>query len=228
MKPLLKSISLSAALLLLMGNFESCKHQRDPYADVDGSGRTICFESEVLPLFQSYCASAGCHGNGSSAEGVSLDSYAHITAGDNIVPNRLYDSKVFDAMTGGGEEAMPPGGRPQLTEEQIRLIGTWIMQGAENTTNCDTACDSSIYTFSAVIAPMMQQHCTGCHGGSVPSGGINLTNWSGVHAAAIDGSLLGSVNHAGGYEPMPQGTSKLSDCRISQISNWINAGAQDN
>jgi mono/diheme cytochrome c family protein len=53
-------------------------------------------------------------------------------------------------------------------------------------------------------------------------------SYTAVKTQVTNGKLLGSVKHAAGYSPMPQGGNKLSDCQITQITNWINAAAPNN
>lgn len=219
------TVSLFAATAIFL---QSCKHQPDPYAHIDGSGRTICFETEVLPLFQSNCAMSGCHGNGSHEEGVTLDSYSGIVQGDNIVPGKLHSSEAFESMIGNSEEMMPPPPRTAMSEAQLTIIATWIMQGAENTTGCGDNCDTALYTFSGAIQPMIQQYCLGCHNSTSTGGGINLSTYSGVYTQAMNGKLYGSVAHSSGFVAMPQNAAQLSECRLTQISKWINEGAPNN
>ena len=71
-------------------------------------------------------------------------------------------------------------------------------------------------------------HCTGCHGGSFPSAGIDLSNYNGVQAVAASGQLMGAVTHAPGYAPMPQGGNKLSECEITQLQKWVDSGTPSN
>jgi mono/diheme cytochrome c family protein len=73
----------------------------------------------------------------------------------------------------------------------------------------------------------MTNQCVGCHKPGSLSGNIDLSTYSAVKVHADNGKLLGSITHAVGYSPMPQGT-KLSDCQITQIKNWISAGALNN
>lgn len=89
-------------------------------------------------------------------------------------------------------------------------------------------CDTSITTFSSKIAPILNSNCTSCHSGSVPSGNIDLTDYNDVRAVALSGALFGSITHANGFSPMPQGGNKLSDCNILIIKTWIDRGAQNN
>lgn len=184
----------------------------------------VCFESDVLPIFQSSCAKSGCHDVASHKEGYVLDSYKHIMQGEGIVPGKPFESEIFQKIYSG---EMPPRGNTPLTDAQLKTIGRWIKQGAQNTTNCG-GCDTSQYTYGATISVIMQTNCTGCHSGTNPSGGINLSTYSGVQTVALNGRLVGAVTHAPGYSPMPKGAAMLSDCNITQIEKWVNAGAPNN
>jgi mono/diheme cytochrome c family protein len=85
-------------------------------------------------------------------------------------------------------------------------------------------CDTTNVTYTNTIQPIMSQSCTGCHGSSSPSGGIDLTTYSLVRASAEDGSLLGTMAFQSGYSPMPKGGNKVSDCTLNKIQAWINKG----
>jgi hypothetical protein len=43
-----------------------------------------------------------------------------------------------------------------------------------------------------------------------------------------DGRLLGSIQHASGFSPMPEGSAKMNACNITKIRKWIQAGALNN
>lgn len=85
-------------------------------------------------------------------------------------------------------------------------------------------CDTTNVTYINTIQPIMQQSCTGCHGASSPSAGLNLTTYSLVRACAEDGSLYGTMAFQSGYSPMPKGGNKVPDCSLNQIQAWINKG----
>ena len=51
---------------------------------------------------------------------------------------------------------------------------------------------------------------------------------NGVKAIASNGKLIGTVNWASGFSPMPKGGSKLPNCNITKLQQWINAGAPNN
>lgn len=89
-------------------------------------------------------------------------------------------------------------------------------------------CDTTNVSYSAVVAPILQARCNGCHGGTFPSAGIDLTSHQNVVIYAEAGSLLGSIKHNQGFSPMPQSAPKIPQCEINRISAWINQGMLNN
>jgi hypothetical protein len=235
-----RSITLSlVTLVLLIALVQSCKHEPLPIfpgnpgggGGTGGGGTTppstgICFKSQVLPLYQSNCAMAGlgCHDANSAAEGYVLDNYANITK-RGISPGNPNKSKLYTILSNG----MPPRGYTALTAEQKGIIAQWITEGAKNTTNCNTGCDTTKFTYKADILPLMQTYCTGCHGGTSPSKGIDLSSYTPTAAIAKDRNrLYGSVAHLNGYVAMPQGAAQLPACELRIIQKWVDAGAPNN
>lgn len=93
----------------------------------------------------------------------------------------------------------------------------------------DAPCtDTSAASYSQKIIPMFQQFCYSCHTGSFPSGGIAMGSYTADKAIAQNGKLYGSVSHASGFSPMPQGGAKMSNCQIAAIKKWIDAGTPNN
>lgn len=184
------------------------------------SSGQLCFESSVLPIFVSSCASKGCHDSKSRREGYTLDTYSNIVK-RGITPGNANGSKLYKILFDG----MPPGA--PLSKAQKDSIATWINQGAKNTTNCNCSCDPNQFTFDAIIHPLITNNCTGCHKPGSLGGGIDLSSYQAINVAVGNGKLLGSVTHSGGYVSMPPGGS-LSDCQISQIESWITAGSKNN
>jgi ribosomal protein S16 len=123
---------------------------------------------------------------------------------------------------------MPLKPNPPLTTAQKELIKKWINEGAKETKNCATTCDANVFSYSAAVKPILEANCVGCHNGPAAPLGIVLNTYTGVKAAATTGRLLGAIKHQTGFSPMPKGSSKLSDCKISQIEKWIQAGAPNN
>ena len=100
-------------------------------------------------------------------------------------------------------------------------------QGAQQN-GCDGACDTTAVTLSGSVRPILEPHCTGCHSGAAPQGGISLVNYSDIKARADDGSLLGSIRHDVAWSPMPKNQDQLPACKIATIRIWIEDGAPDN
>ncbi len=90
---------------------------------------------------------------------------------------------------------------------------------------CDT---SAAVTFAATVQPILARNCTTCHTGPGGSGGVDLSTHAGAAAVALNGKLVGTITHASGFAPMPQGASKLPECTINQIKKWVEDGAPNN
>ena len=230
-KAFLSALLASAIVAVVAG---SCIHEPfiDPVSLNEGRNETpgcvsdglVCFESSVLPIFISNCAKSGCHDSKTREEGYVLDSYSYIVR-KGIKPGNAAESKLYTVLFKRGEDMMPPDG--PLSQAQKDSIELWIDQGAKNTTNCNCYCDTAIFNYSGVVAPVMANNCVGCHKPGNLQGGIDLSTYSAVRVQALNGALSGTVKHSPGFSPMPQG-GKLSDCQISQISSWIESGAPNN
>jgi mono/diheme cytochrome c family protein len=93
----------------------------------------------------------------------------------------------------------------------------------------NASCDTTAVNF-AVVKPIFDAKCVGCHGGASPSAGIKLDTYIDTKAY-LDGSasrLVSSVKHDGNASNMPQGQPKLGVCDISKISAWVAAGYPEN
>ncbi len=129
MKVLLSNLSLFSTFLLAV-IFSSCRHEA---MGVD-SLETVCFETQVLPIFQTSCAISGCHGGSHPEEGFDATSYSSIMK--LVEPGKPQKSEVYRVITSPLNPEMMPPDRP-LTKEQRTLIEVWILQGAKNT-SCST------------------------------------------------------------------------------------------
>lgn len=205
-------------------------------ADTTGGGDTtsnstdtsVCFTRDILPILISNCTMAECHDAINPEEGVDLTSYASIMQGrkrivsaGNPGGSKLYESLV----TNDSEERMPPPPR-SLTSDQIALIARWIREGARNRdcSNDNAGCDTANVTYTTHIQPIMTRACTGCHGVSSPSAGINLTDRAVVASMATSGRLYGSMAHRPGFAAMPPSGGKVDDCTLATIQAWKQQG----
>lgn len=181
---------------------------------------SICFSRDVLPIFINNCI--GCHGG---SGGYTFTSYEGIMKG--VKKNHPRESAIYRVIKGNNPK-MPPDGHRKLTEQQIFTIKAWISMGAQNTTTCGS-CDTSLYAFAADVKPIFNLWCTGgCHTTGQPDGGFDLSNYNGIKSAGTSGKLVPAINHTSGAIPMPQGSSKIPDCDILKIQNWVNAGYPNN
>ncbi|MEX1188780.1 MAG: c-type cytochrome domain-containing protein [Bacteroidia bacterium] len=233
------SIILGLGLLMTY----SCKHelfypeQTEPttpiVTDTTGTGGTVedtmvCFESEILPIFQSSCAMTGCHDAITHEEGIRLYTYSGIM--QEIVPFQPTEGDIMESITDDDpDKIMPPPPHIALSSNQIALIERWIMQGAQNTINCEgDVCDSTAFAYANDIVPIVSTHCNGCHSGNFPSAGINTSNHAGLTAIALNGSLVASINHISPYSAMPQNALMLDICKRTKIKKWVLSGAPNN
>jgi mono/diheme cytochrome c family protein len=185
---------------------------------------SVCFQTDVLPLYQTYCASTGCHNGSSNGEddNFALTSYANIMRG--IVPNNPGASKYYSIIQDG---TMPPGKSPKLSSTQMATIATWINQGALNSTCAITTCDTTKTTYSNGISTLFATYCNGCHGVVPGSGNVVLSNYASAKTAgtSLKTTFLNAINYTSAISAMnmPQ-SGKLSSCQITQITKWINNG----
>lgn len=89
-------------------------------------------------------------------------------------------------------------------------------------------CDTEDVSYAGFIAPTMQTFCNSCHSATAPSAGIITATYEGLKVVALDGRLVGSINHETGYSPMPQGQPKLQECIRLKIKAWVEDGALNN
>jgi len=226
-----KKIKIVASLMLtLMGAMiiNSCVHA--PYVMPEGqrtNDPTICFERDILPIFISNCAKSGCHNTQSHESGYELDSYMNIVK-KGIVPGNVAASKIWESVTmSTGEGGKMPQNAPSLSAAELDLIKRWIASGAVDSGACISSCDTSNFTYSNAILPMMQTYCVGCHNSASAPGG-SLIDYTSVMNAAVHGRMIGNISHQPGYNPMPTGGLTLSDCQVTQVKKWVAAGALNN
>lgn len=186
---------------------------------------SVYFVNDIMPLIASNCAMSGCHDAITHEDGVDLTSYTKIMK--YVSPGNASGSKLYKEIIRTDGDRMPPPPMPPFTTAQKTLIQKWINQGAKNN-SCAGRCDTTVFTYSGAVKPLMDNKCVGCHNPANPGGNIDLSTYNGVKLVALNGKLYGSVAHQPGYSPMPQGAAKMPDCEIIQIQKWITAGTLNN
>ena len=152
---------------------------------------TVCFNTEILPLYVSYCGSAGCHDVASHREGVITTSYAYIMQG--IRAKNVSKSEYYTII---GDD-MPPRSSPQMTAAHLASIKKWIEQGALNT-NCSNVCDTTVFNYTGAIQTIVSNNCGGCHGSKPGSANIYLGDYASTKAyvTANKSIFINSINYA--------------------------------
>lgn len=95
--------------------------------------------ANVQSIFNSSCATSGCHDAATSSSGVNLSDYESIINsvgvqyGEKVVqPGDADGSPLVDKIEPNPDTgARMPQGRSPLSDEQISLIRQWINEGAE-------------------------------------------------------------------------------------------------
>lgn len=115
---------MAGAFAYVFGLFTSCKHPAEIPPEPE-----ISFSGQIQPIIIGNCTRSGCHGT-ENPEEFTLLTYSDVMADERVIPGDANNSKIYRAITGRGEEPMPPD--RTLTEEDILTIKIWIQQGAKN------------------------------------------------------------------------------------------------
>lgn len=90
--------------------------------------KQVSFQTELAPIFNSSCATAGCHVTGAHAPYLSTSvSYAEIVNGGYVNLTSPQQSKLYQMITGEMGQYMPS---PVKTNTQ--KVYDWIRNGAPN------------------------------------------------------------------------------------------------
>ncbi len=217
-----RALSFGTLLILALTVLQYCTRRNEE--DL----KSICFESEILPVIQANCASAGCHDAITAADGYDLTTYKGMMRA--VKPGNGRNSKIVKVMLDDEDDRMPPPPAAPMSQDFINLMIRWIDNGAANVTGCADAntCDTSEVSYAKDIQPVLQSYCVSCHTASAPSGGVVLNTYQGVKTVSDNGKLVGSVFHLPGYYAMPPSGIKLPDCDLQKIRTWVNNGAPNN
>jgi hypothetical protein len=228
-----KNVAFAATIITALGLLMACKHDvpipepsNDPTVSENCSTDTVYFQNTILPILVSNCAMSGCHDAGSASEGIVLTDYVQIISTGSIAPGNAGNSDLFDAITEDNpDKIMPPPGGSSLSEEEINSIQIWINQGAKN--NSCASCDTSVYTFSAGVWPIVESNCQGCH--TTSNAGNNYHQFNNWNDVVMDSTAFwNSIVQLNGMSLMPKNTSGLNDCQKTIIRKWLDAGAPNN
>ena len=141
-------------------------------------------------------------------------------------------------VDGGIYSVMIPPGTSEMTSQvychfhepasQARNFQFNVPSGAVTPTPTPVADANAKFSY---VNGIMQTSCVGCHSGSSPPAGINLSSYNGVIAAVTKGNASTSAifNAVNLPNPaMPRGGAPLTATQVLAIKDWINAGALNN
>lgn len=213
------------SLLTIIIFYWSCKHSPNEELLSDIPVNTInptqfdslCYTDHIEPIIQSNCAYSGCHDDTSHIANINLSSYENLIASvsGNLLMQVIQDTGVL---------GMPLQPNARLSSNQISTIQRWIMEGMKKDIDCQGSCDTTDFTFSTGVAPIIENFCVGCHTNAT----INLSSYSNIQVYVNDGSLWGSISHNSSYTAMPYNLPQLAPCKLRVIEKWIADGAPNN
>ncbi len=203
---------LTFTTILSIFTFISCKHDPTPPIIVQSTVPTgICFQDEILPIIQSNCAYSGCHAGSQNPDLSTYNGIMKLVKVGDPQNSSLYKYAIGNKM--------PPSPKTLLNLDDVTFIYGWIQQGALDN-SC--ACDTTVFTFSGAVSPIIRRNCLGCHGATSAN---PLTTFQQISDKADQ--ILLDITYQ--YNPMPKPpTAKLSDCKITQIWKWIDSGKPNN
>jgi hypothetical protein len=235
MKP--DKIYLSLFLLLFLTVFSwftSCTH----VANIANLPE-VCFTGDILPIFTSNCAIAGCHDGGGGESSRAMNNYTDIM--QDITPGNPGASGIYQTIIAKWGNRMPPS-KP-LSLENREKIRIWIEQGAiESSAACATTVIGgnggstpplARACFTRDILPVILSRCatTGCHDAAAGGERKSLTTFTSIRSSVSPGnpsqsSLYRVITLTSGESKMPPTTSpQLSVAEIDSIGKWIRYGA---
>jgi hypothetical protein len=198
---------------------------------------TVYFVQTIMPLVTSLCGKSDCHGavnpnefqliysNGTEANNLSM-TYAAIkgrfVSSSSPISYTKLTNTLADMASKNQSGYVPPD------NQQLQTLKSWIAQGAQ--LNSCNGCDTTKFSFTEIIQPILSTYCTGCHNSTSASASVDLSTYNQVNSeiSTFPGRLVGAIEWTPPYtgnKAMPYGGSKMPDCYIKQIKKWIDAGA---
>lgn len=88
-------------------------------------------------------------------------------------------------------------------------------------------CPQTNLVYEPAVRNLMETHCTGCHSGAFPESGLDLTSYSSVRQAALEGSLIEVLSLPSGNSRSMPPNGTLDSCSIVLIEKWADLGAPE-
>tara|TARA_B100001079_G_scaffold124825_1_gene106918 strand:+ start:1736 stop:2083 length:348 start_codon:yes stop_codon:yes gene_type:complete len=82
-------------------------------------------------------------------------------------------------------------------------------------------CDEVISYYQESVAPILSDHCIGCHSSSNASGSLALDSFDGAVSGIMNGDVINRINlETSSTLFMPRGSEKLSQQQLDIIQNF--------
>jgi hypothetical protein len=105
----------------------------------------------------------------------------------------------------------------------ISLIALFVI-GCEKNIESDYVgydCEEVQSYYQESVAPILSNHCIGCHSSSSASGSLALDSFDGAVSGIMNGDVINRINlEASSPLFMPQGSEKLSQQQLDIIQNF--------
>ncbi len=174
---------------------------------------TICLSRDILPIFNSNCAQAGCHDATTHRDGVVTTTYDLVMKG--IRAGNPNTSSFYRQIN---QKTMPQFPYLPIPDSLKNRIAAWITAGAKNNACADLPCDTTNIDYLRDIKPILQVNCVGCHQSSLAGGGVHLDNDE--NNDLLKETIYATVAHLEGAKAMPVNIAALSKCQVAKIRNW--------
>jgi len=144
---------------------------------------------------------------------------------------------LFMAACGGTQATSPTTQETSLaeqpTQESATLEPTQEAATEEPTQESDAPAEA--VSFSADVLPILQDRCVRCHGGQKTEEGLDLTSFASLMAGSSNGEVIASGDAENSFliqqvveGEMPKRGNPLTAEQIQILTDWVNAGAEDN
>ena len=110
----------------------------------------------------------------------------------------------------------------------ISISGCYYDNEEELYKYSQSPCDTTVFTYSQKVEPILQANCYSCHGQTSASSGIVIEGYSTLLPFVSNNKLWGDINHLSGFNAMPLNGNQLNQCNLTIIKKWIAAGAPNN
>lgn len=128
-------LNVLAATLFGLVMFSGCE-DTVTIEDVDKvviPDKNVSYAKYIHPLLNVKCAYSGCHNDESRAAGYSVNTWSSTRTPGIVNPGDVNTSTLVWVIEGTvAGKPMPPTGYPPLTQNQIKGIKQWILEGALN------------------------------------------------------------------------------------------------